>query len=185
MSPPSETGGRLNFRSILARTANALSTLVDQVGRWAAWLCLPLIVLLFLQLPLREIVHAGNNTDNDFGQVIFAAFFMLGIPFAMRHDAHVRVDIFYQRLTTRARAAIDLVGTVLFLLPWLVLVGWYSLPIVLNSLFEMEKFAETYTRGYFILKLQLFLFVALVGLQAIANIVHAALVLMRAPGDRC
>jgi hypothetical protein len=48
----------------------------------------------------------------------------------------------------------------------------------------MEKFAETYTRGYFILKLQLFFFVALVGLQAIANIVHAALVLMRTPGDR-
>ena len=180
MSPSGESGGRL----ILAGTADALSKLVDQVGRWAAWLCLPLIVLLFLQLPLREIVHAGNNTDNDFGQVIFAAFFMLGIPFAMRYDAHVRVDIFYQRLTARRRAAIDLAGTVLFLLPWLALVGWYSLPIVLNSLFEMEKFAETYTPGYFILKLQLFFFVALVGLQAIANIIRAALVLTRTPGDR-
>jgi TRAP-type mannitol/chloroaromatic compound transport system permease small subunit len=184
MSPSEETGGRLIFPLIFARAADALGKLVDHVGRWSAWLCLPLIVLLFLQLPLREIVHAGNNTDNDFGQVIFAAFFMLGIPFAMRHDAHVRVDIFYQRLTTRQRAAIDLIGTVLFLLPWLALVGWYSLPIVLNSLFEMEKFAETYTRGYFILKLQLFFFVALVGLQAIANIVHAALALMRTPGDR-
>ena len=111
MSPSDETGGRL----ILADTADALSKLVEHVGRWAAWLCLPVIVLLFLQLPLREIVHAGNNTDNDFGQVIFAAFFMLGIPFAMRHDAHVRVDIFYQRLTVRQRAAIDLAGTALFL----------------------------------------------------------------------
>ncbi len=180
MSPSDKTGGRL----ILARTADALSKVVDHVGRWAAWLCLPLVVLLFLQLPLREIVHAGNNTDNDFGQVIFAAFFMLGIPFAMRHDAHVRVDIFYQRLTAWHRAAIDLAGTVLFLLPWLVLLGWYSLPIVLNSLFEMEKFAETYTPGYFILKLQLFFFVALVGLQAIANVIHAALVLTRTPGGR-
>ena len=179
MSPSDETGRRL----VLARTADALSRLVDHVGRWAAWLCLPLIVLLFLQLPLRNIVHAGNNTDNDFGQVIFAAFFMLGIPFAMCRDAHVRVDIFYQRLTARQRAAIDLAGTVLFLLPWLALVCWYSLPIVLNSLFEMEKFAETYTPGYFILKLQLFFFVALVGLQAIANIIGAALVLTRTLGD--
>jgi TRAP-type mannitol/chloroaromatic compound transport system permease small subunit len=180
MSPSEATGCRLIF----ARAADALGHFVDHVGRWAAWLCLPLIALLFLQLPLREIVHGGNNTDNDFGQVVFAAFFMLGIPFAMRHDAHVRVDIFYARLTTRQRAAIDLVGTVLLLLPWLVLVGWYSLPIVLNSLFEMEKFAETYTRGYFILKLQLFLLVALVGLQAIANIIHAALTLTRTPGER-
>jgi hypothetical protein len=67
-------------------------------------------------------------------------------------------------------------------LPWLALVGWYSLPIVLNSLFEMEKFAETYTPGFFILKLQLLFFVALVGLQAIANMIRAALVLTR--GDR-
>jgi TRAP-type mannitol/chloroaromatic compound transport system permease small subunit len=180
MSPTDETGGRL----MLARTADALSTPADHVGRWAAWLCLPLVVLLFLQLPLREIVHGGNNTDNDFGQVIFAAFIMLGIPFAMHHDAHVRVDIFHQRLTARRRAAIELAGTVLFLLPWLALVGWYSLPIVLNSLFEMEKFAETYTPGYFILKLQLFFFVALVGLQAIANMIRAALVLTRTPGGR-
>jgi TRAP-type mannitol/chloroaromatic compound transport system permease small subunit len=180
MSSFDETGSRL----ILARIADALSKPADYVGRWAAWLCLPLIVLLFLQLPLREIAHFGNNTDNDFGQVIFAAFFMLGIPFAMFHDAHVRVDIFYQRLTVRRRAVIDLVGTAVFLLPWLALVSWYSLPIVLNSLFEMEKFAETYTPGYFILKLQLFFFVALVGLQAIANIIRAALVLTRTPGDR-
>jgi TRAP-type mannitol/chloroaromatic compound transport system permease small subunit len=180
MSPSEETGGRLIF----ARAADALGNLVDRVGRWAAWLCLPLIVLLFLQLPLRQIVHAGNNTDNDIGQVIFAAFFMLGIPFAMRRDAHVRVDIFYQRLTVRQRAGIDLIGTVLFLLPWLAIIGWYSLPIVLNSLFEMEKFAETYTPGYFVLKLQLLLFVALVGLQAIANIIHAALTLTQIPGER-
>lgn len=180
MSPSEATGGRLIF----TRAADALGNFVDYVGRWAAWLCLPLIVLLFLQLPLREIVHGGNNTDNDFGQVIFAAFFMLGIPFAMRHDAHVRVDIFYQRLTIRQRAAIDLIGTVLLLLPWLAIVGWYSLPIVRNSLFEMEKFAETYTRGYFILKLQLFFLVALVGLQAIANIIHAVLTLTQTPGRR-
>ncbi len=180
MSAAEESGGR----SILAGIADGLSNLVDRVGRWAAWLCLPVIVLLFLQLPLRNIVHAGNNTDNDFGQVIFAAFFMLGIPFAMYHDAHVRVDIFYQRLTARRRAAIELTGTVLFLLPWLALVGWYSLPIVLNSLFEMEKFAETYSPGYFILKLQLFFFVALVGAQAIANVIRAALVLTGTPGDR-
>src|ERR1700694_3839527 len=180
MSPSDETGGRL----MLARAADALSMPADRVGRWAAWLCLPLVVLLFLQLPLRELVHGGNNTDNDVGQVIFAAFVMLGIPFAMHHDAHVRVDIFHQRLTARRRAAVELAGTALFLLPWLGLVFWYSLPIVLNSLFEMEKFAETYTPGYFILKLQLFFFVALVGLQAIANMIRAALVLTRTPGER-
>ena|SRR5215469_12027737 len=165
-------------------TADELSAIVDLVGRWASWLCLPVIVLLFLQLPLRDIAHGGNNTDNDFGQIIFANFFMLGIPFAMRHDAHVRVDIFHQHFSARWRAIIELAGTALFTLPWLGLLAWYALPIVLNSLRQTEKFAETYTPGYFILKLGLFFFVVLVGLQAVANIIRAALALTAPqPGD--
>jgi TRAP-type mannitol/chloroaromatic compound transport system permease small subunit len=161
----------------LRRLADGLSAIVDVAGRAAAWLCLPLVLLLFLQLPLREIVHGGNNTDNDFGQIVFANLVMVGIPFAMRHDAHVRVDIFHQHFSARARAMIELVGTALFTLPWLALLGWYALPIVLNSLRQTEKFAETYTPGYFILKLGLFFFVTLVGFQAIANIIRAGLAL--------
>jgi TRAP-type mannitol/chloroaromatic compound transport system permease small subunit len=161
----------------LRRLADGLSAIVDLAGRCASWLCLPVILLLFLQLPLRDIVHGGNNTDNDFGQIIFANFFMVGIPFAMRHDAHVRVDILHQHFSKRAQAIIELAGTLLFTLPWLALLAWYSLPIVLNSLAQTEKFAETYTPGYFILKLGLFFFVVLAGLQAIANMIRAGLAL--------
>jgi TRAP-type mannitol/chloroaromatic compound transport system permease small subunit len=161
----------------LRRLADGLSAIVDVAGRCASWLCLPVILLLFLQLPLRDIVHGGNNTDNDFGQIIFANFFMVGIPFAMRHDAHVRVDILHQHFSKRAQAIIELAGTMLFTLPWLALLAWYSLPIVLNSLSQTEKFAETFTPGYFILKLGLFFFVVLVALQTIANIIRAGLAL--------
>jgi TRAP-type mannitol/chloroaromatic compound transport system permease small subunit len=157
--------------------ADSLSAVVDAVGRWASWLCLPLVLLLFLQLPLRDIVHAGNNADNDFGQVIFANFFMIGIPFAMRHDAHVRVDVFHQHFGARSRAIVELAGTVLFTLPWLALLAWYALPIVLNSLAQREKFAETFTPGYFVLKLGLVFFVVLVAIQAIATIIRSALAL--------
>jgi TRAP-type mannitol/chloroaromatic compound transport system permease small subunit len=161
----------------LQRFATAIDALTEFIGDWAAWLCLGIVGLLFIQVPLREIVHSGHIVANDIGQVVHAAFFMIGIPFAMRHNAHVRVDIFYRRLSERTRAVLDLIGTVLFLLPWVVLLGWYSLPIVLNSVRELEEFPETYTPGYFILKLQLAIFVALVGLQALATIARSALAL--------
>jgi TRAP-type mannitol/chloroaromatic compound transport system permease small subunit len=161
----------------LRRIADSLGAVSDVVGRYAAWLCLGVVFMLFLQVPLREIWHGGNNTANDIGQVIHASLFMIGISYAMRHDGHVRVDIFYSRLSVRARAAIDLGGTILLLLPWLALVAWYSIPIVVNSVAELEAFAETYTPGYFILKLQLFSFVVLVGLQAMSNIARAIAVL--------
>jgi TRAP-type mannitol/chloroaromatic compound transport system permease small subunit len=168
----------------LRRIADSLGAVSDVVGRCAAWLCLGVVFMLFLQVPLREIWHGGNNTANDIGQVIHATFFMIGIPYAMRHDGHVRVDIFYSRLGVRTRAAIDLGGTILLLLPWLALVAWYSIPIVVNSVAELEEFAETYTPGYFILKLQLFSFVVLVAIQALSNIARATAVLAApAPGD--
>jgi TRAP-type mannitol/chloroaromatic compound transport system permease small subunit len=169
--------------ALLGRLSEGLGAFVDVAGRCASWLCLLVILLLFLQLPLREIVHGGNNTDNDFAQIIFANFIMVGIPFAMRWDSHVRVDIFRQHFSARWRAVIELAGTALFTLPWLAILGWYALPIVLNSLAETERFAETYTPGYFVLKFGLFLFVALVGLQAIANTICATLaVIARKPG---
>jgi TRAP-type mannitol/chloroaromatic compound transport system permease small subunit len=159
------------------RGVAAIDAFCDAVGGWAAWLCLAVIGFLFAQVPLREIVHGGNNTANDLGQIVHASLFMIGIGYAMRHDGHVRVDIFYHRLGVKGRALVDLLGTLLLLLPWLGIVFWYSIPIVVNSVRELEAFAETYTQGYFILKLQLFSFTLLVGLQALANIARASLVL--------
>ena len=95
----------------LRQLGDGLGGVVDLAGRCASWLCLPLIVLLFLQLPLREIVHGGNNAANDVGQIIFANFMMVGIPYAMRWDAHVRVDIVHRHFGRRLRAFVELVGT--------------------------------------------------------------------------
>lgn len=157
--------------------AVGIDAFTDLIGNWAAWLCLAVVGLLFAQIPLREYFHGGHIIANDIGQIAHAGLFMIGIPFAMRYDAHVRVDIFYRRVSHRSRAAIDLLGTVLLLLPWLAILGWYSVPIVFNSLKQREAFAETYTPGYFLLKLQLAIFVCLVGLQALATIARAAMAL--------
>jgi TRAP-type mannitol/chloroaromatic compound transport system permease small subunit len=166
----------------LRAIADAIDAFNDRVGRTVAWLVLAVVGMLFVQVPLREIFHGGHNTANDVGQLIHATVFMVGAAYAMRHDAHVRVDIFHQRLSPRARAAVELVGTVFFLLPWLALLGWYSVPIVLNSVGELEQFAETYTPGYYLMKLLLFVFVALVSLQAIATTARALIVLAAPAG---
>jgi len=77
--------------------------LVDTVGRGAAWLVV-VILLLFSQLPLRELVGGGHILVNDFGQLINAAVFMFGLSFALRWDRHVRMDVFHRRFTARTRA---------------------------------------------------------------------------------
>ena len=150
-----------------------IDALVDRAGRLASWLILAVVALLFLQIPMRELAHFGHNQVNDIGQLCHATVFMVGVAYAMRWDAHVRVDIFYGRMSARWKALVDLLGTLLFVLPWLAVVTRDAIAIVVNSWRDLEAFSETYTPGYFLLKTQLLVFAALVALAALANILRA------------
>lgn len=160
---------------------DGIDAFVDGVGRVASWLILGVVATLFLQIPMREFVRYGHREVNDFGQVIHATVFMIGVAYAMRWNAHVRVDIFRQRMGPRTRAAIELAGILLFLTPWLVIVTRSAIPIVLHSWAELEQFADTYTPGYFLLKTQLLSFCLLVSLQAIANALRNLMTLLQRP----
>ncbi|HYM30109.1 MAG TPA: TRAP transporter small permease subunit [Candidatus Cybelea sp.] len=167
----------------LGRIADFCDAISDATGRWAAWLVLGVVGLLFAQVPLREFFHGGHIVANDIGQVVHAAVFMLGAAYAFRWDGHVRVDIFHQRMDARMRALVEFAGTALFLLPWLALLGWFGWPIVLNSWVEREAFAETYTPGYFLLKALLAAFVALMGIQALGHAARALAALLALPSN--
>lgn len=158
--------------ALFVHVAERIDAFVDRVGRAASWLILLVVATLFLQIPMREFVHYGHREVNDIGQIIHATVFMIGAAYAMRWDGHVRVDIFYNRLSARGRALVDLCGTVFFILPWLCIVVLDSVPIVRNSWAHLEQFADTYTPGYFILKTQLMVFAVLLALQALANILR-------------
>jgi TRAP-type mannitol/chloroaromatic compound transport system permease small subunit len=163
------------------RLADLIDAFVDGVGRVASWLILAVVATLFLQIPMREFVHYGHREVNDIGQVIHATVFMIGVGYAMRWDAHVRVDIFRHHMGPRTRAAIELAGILLFLAPWLAIVTRSSIPIVLHSWAQLEQFADTYTPGYFLLKTQLLSFCVLVGLQALAKVLRNLMIVLQRP----
>lgn len=169
----------MHAASFAQRLVDGIDRFVDKVGRLASWLILGVVAMLFLQIPMREFVHYGHREVNDFGQILHATVFMIGVAYAMRWDGHVRVDIFRQRMGPRTRAAIELGGILLFLVPWLVIVTRSSIPIVLNAWAHYEEFAETYTPGYFLLKTQLLTFTALVVLQALANLLRNLMTLLQ------
>ena len=142
----------------------------DGVGRAVSWLSLLVILLLFAQVPLRQLSSGSYSTmSNDLGQLIHAVVFMVGTAYALRWDQHARVDIFYRQMTRRRRAWINLIGNLLFALPWLAVIGFYSLPIVGNSWAHLEVFVDSWAPGYFLLKSMLIAMPVLMGLQALAN----------------
>lgn len=167
--------------SRLARFAHAVDRLNDAVGAAVSWATVLVIVPLFVAVPLRYWVSYASDYLDNYPQLCHAAVFMVGAAYALRSDDHVRVDVLSRRFGARARAVIELIGTAIFLIPWLAVVAVKSWPIVAQSWQELEGFGEEGTPGYFLLKTLLLVFVALVGLQGLANAARALLTLI-SPG---
>ena len=165
--------------------ARAVDAVVNAIGQSAAWLVLFVVAALFGQWPLREFVGAGHILANDFGQIAHAAVFAIGVVYALRWDGHVRLDVFHQRMSVRARALVDLVGTLCIVVPWAAIVVWFSWSTTVRSVAGFEKFPDTWSPGYWVFKVILVTFGALLLLQASGHAARnlAQLIDPRAPAE--
>lgn len=134
------------------------------------WLALPLVLLLFLQWPLRDLVHGFSREANDLGQVVFALFVAVSVTAATRAGTHLAADAIAQRYSLASRRRIRQAGALLGLAPWALFILWSSRSAVLSSLSLLERFPDTANPGYFLIKLALWLMAALVLIQAIVDI---------------
>jgi TRAP-type mannitol/chloroaromatic compound transport system permease small subunit len=121
----------------------------------AKWLALPLIVALFLQWPLRDIVRGWSREANDLGQIAFALFVALSVTAATRAHTHLAADLVAQRYSGRTRAWLARAGAALGLLPWAAFVLVASRTSVISSVRVQESFQDSGNPGYFLIKLAL------------------------------
>lgn len=128
----------------------------------ARWLALPLVLLLFLQWPLRDLFKAWSREANDLGQCVFALYVAVSLTAATRSGAHLASDALAHRHGEKLRRALEIGLIVLGLLPWslfLLIVGW---PALLASLRGLESFPDTGNPGYFLIRASGFILAALV-----------------------
>jgi TRAP-type mannitol/chloroaromatic compound transport system permease small subunit len=147
-----------------------LDWLVGRVIDAAGWLVLPVVVLLFLQWPLRDLVHGYSRDANDLGQWIFALYAACSVTAATRAGTHLAADILAQRYSLRTRGRLKKLGVLFGLLPWALFVLIGGRNIVLYSLRALERFPDTDNPGYFIIKLALWVMAILILAQAIVDL---------------
>jgi TRAP-type mannitol/chloroaromatic compound transport system permease small subunit len=149
---------------------NRLDRLIGGVIAAAQWLALPLVALLFLQWPLRDIVRCCSREANDLGQVMFALLVAVSVPAATRAGTHLSADALAQRYSARTRQRLRRICAIVGLIPWALFIVYASRNFVLQSVLGLEAFADTDNPGYFIIKLALWLMVFLVITQAMLDI---------------
>ena len=149
---------------------NRLDRLIGGVIAAAQWLALPLVLLLFLQWPLRDIVRCCSREANDLGQIVFALLVAVSVTAATRAGTHLAADTLAQRYSPHTRQRLRRICAIVGLIPWALFIVYASWNFVLQSVLGLEAFADTANAGYFIIKLALWLMVLLVIAQAAVDI---------------
>ena len=139
---------------------------VEAVGRWAAWLNLGMVATICVVVALRYVFDAGAIFLQESVVYMHGTAFLLGISFALRHDAHVRVDVLYSRLGRRARNRVDFCGHVLLLMPLAGALAFFSWDYAVESWLVLEGSQEVDgVPAVFLLKTMIPLSAALLLLQ--------------------
>jgi TRAP-type mannitol/chloroaromatic compound transport system permease small subunit len=120
----------------------ALSGVIDAVnerfGRVANWCVLLACLISAGNALVRYGFSDSSNAWLEIQWYLFAAMFMLGAPYTLRMNEHVRVDILYGSVSPKVQLWIDLLGGILFLLPATIIIGWMSWPIFVDSFVSGE-----------------------------------------------
>ncbi len=99
------------------RLMNAVEGAVDAIGGVIAWFNFGMAGITCVVVILRYVFDSGAIFLQESVIYLHGAAFLLGLSYALRHNAHVRVDLFYSRMTRRARTVVDLAGHTLLLMP--------------------------------------------------------------------
>ena len=118
----------------------------DKVGDIVGYICMFIMALMiidvFFNVVARYFFSYGNVAFQELEWHFFAVIFLLGMSYALKEDAHVRVDIFYAKFSPKNKALVNMIGTVIFVIPFALLVSNLSFEFVSDAYTSAEASAD-------------------------------------------
>ena len=167
------------MRNFLHSIVHLSGVLNDFVGRTLAWL-LPMMTAVSLTVIIcAAVFRAGWVWLGELTVYMHAMLLMLGAAYTLRADGHVRIDIFYSRMSPRGQAWVNLGGSLFLLTPICLFILYYSLPYVASSWRVLEVSPEGEgLPAVFLLKTCMPLAVALLLLEGLSLAAKSLLTLL-------
>ena len=171
--------GALNPLKSLVIVVNAVESFTEITGRLIAWLTIVMVTLVVLVVVTRYFLEIGSIALQESITYLHCLVFLMGLAFTLKHDGHVRVDIFYRGFSRKSKARINLIGGILFLVPVCLLVLVTSWDYVLASWKIRETSVENNGLPFvYLLKTLMLLMPVSLLLQGIAEIIKNGLVVI-------
>jgi TRAP-type mannitol/chloroaromatic compound transport system permease small subunit len=135
------------------------------------WLALVMVLVTVLIVVLRYMFNIGAIPLQEAVMYMHGCLFLLGIPYGVLKNTHVRVDMLYSRLSQPRKDLVDGIGHVIFLLPISAFIFVTSLPYVAASWRVLEGSSEVGgIPGVFLLKTLVPVTAALMFLQGLSEL---------------
>ena len=161
---------------ILLTISRIIDAINEIIGKITTWLVLVLVVVGGWNVVGRYLgrLIGANLSSNAYIEAqwyIFDLIFFFAAAYALKHNEHVRVDVFYSKWNSRGQALIEILGTIFFLIPFCGLVIFYSWETVVNSWSILENSPDPDGLPRYPIKTVIIISFALLILQGISKII--------------
>ena len=123
---------------MLLKLENLINGFSDLLGKFAGLLLVLLLLNVFYDVIMRYLFNDVSIGMQELEWHLYSTMFLLGVSYSLRHNGHVRVDVFYEKAPKKFQAWVDILGTLLFLLPFTLLVAYYGIDFVISA-YEMNE----------------------------------------------
>jgi len=159
---------------------DSINSIIKKFGVFASWFSGLLVILVIYDVLMRYLFKLSTPWIMELEWHLFSILFLFGSAYTFQVDRHVRVDLFYNKLSKRDKAFTNLFGNLFFLLPWCLFIIKYSFDYALASYQIGEGSPDPGGLPYrFIIKFCIVLGFLLLALQAVSNSLHFIQILRR------
>ena len=167
--------------NLLLKIAQDINQINLRVGQLISWLTLVLVALVITVVLSRYLLGVGSIAIQESVSYVHGMIFMLGLAFTLQRGGHVRVDIFYREFSPSRQAFVNLIGAVVFLMPFCGLILFASWDYVMASWSIRETSSETGgIAAVYLLKTLMIIMPVTLALQGIAQVIESIAVLKKA-----
>ncbi len=132
------------MKESICRLSGQLARRLEQIsefsGKCVSWLVFVLVLLIGYDVAMRYFFSRGSVAIQEMEWHLFSVIFLIGAAYTLKHDDHVRLDLVYQStwMSAHRRAWVDLLGSLLFLVPFCILILATASPFAYHSYLHLE-----------------------------------------------
>ena len=150
----------------------------EWIGKAVSWLTLALVLLVCADVCRRYFFNQTDAWVMELQWHFFALIFLFGAGYTLKHDKHVRVDLFYDRFSNREKSLVNLVGGIVLLIPFCIMIIYVSYAYMMQSYLISESSADPGGLAYrFLIKGSISIGILFLLLQAISMVAQSWLTL--------